>query len=356
MNIVLIASLVVAATVVIGLVVAWLFTGLSNVVTKEQESAAKEREQIRPSLTKGFEIPVEADPTAQLKAARKLAAQRAALLPRGANLQIGRLGAENQPTAFDGTDRDPITAVKIATFHGWSFLNTGGAMAAQATAETASAKAPSETVAPTKSADDLEPGKDYPYIEITDDMSPAEVRKARIANAKAKSAAVKALKESAEAAAPVTEAATAAKTAPAPSMKGEPPAKAAVASEPQPGVDYEVIEITDDMSPDEVRKARIANAKAKSAAMKKFKEAGGGAAAPAPAPEASPAGQIDGQKAEAAPGADIPADIPKPEYIEITDDMDPADVRKARIQNAKARSAYHKALRDAGIDPATVED
>jgi hypothetical protein len=353
MNIVLIASLVVAATVVIGLIVAWLFTGLSNVVTSEQESAAKEKEQIRPSMTKGFEIPVEADPTAQLKAARKLAAQRAALLPRGANLQIGGLGAENQPTAFDGTDRDPITAVKIATFHGWSFLNTGGAMAAQATAETASAKAPSETVAPVKSVDDLEPGKDYPYIEITDEMSPAEVRKARIANAKAKSAAVKALKESAEAAAPA--AAPAAKTATAPSKKAEAPAKA-VTSEPQPGVDYEVIEITDDMSPDEVRKARIANAKAKSAAMKKFKESGGGAATPSPAPEAVPAGQTDGQEADVAPAAEIPADIPKPEYIEITDDLDPADVRKARIQNAKARSAYHKALRDAGIDPATVED
>lgn len=352
MNIVLIGSLVVAATVVIGLVVAWLFTGLSNVVTKEQESAAREKEQIRPSLTKGFEIPVDADPATQLKTARKLAAQRAALLPRGANLRIGRLGAGNQPTAFDGTEQDPITAVKIATFHGWSFLNTGGALAAQATAEATSAKAPSETVAPTKSADDLEPGKDYPYIEITDDMSPAEVRKARIANAKAKSAAVKALKESGEAAAPVAEAA---RTAPAPSEKGEPPVKAA-AGEPQPGVDYEVIEITDDMSPDEVRKARIANAKAKSAAMKKFKEAGGGAAAPTPAPEAAPVGQTDGQEARATPAAEIRADIPKPEYIEITDDMDPADVRKARIQNAKARSAYHKALREAGIDPATVED
>jgi hypothetical protein len=36
--------------------------------------------------------------------------------------------------------------------------------------------------------------------------------------------------------------------------------------------------------------------------------------------------------------------------------MDPADMRKARIQNAKAKSAYNKALKAAGIDPSTVSD
>ena len=38
------------------------------------------------------------------------------------------------------------------------------------------------------------------------------------------------------------------------------------------------------------------------------------------------------------------------------DDMDPADMRKARIENAKAKSAYNKALKAAGIDPSTVSD
>jgi uncharacterized protein YggE len=34
--------------------------------------------------------------------------------------------------------------------------------------------------------------------------------------------------------------------------------------------------------------------------------------------------------------------------------MDAGQVRQARIQNAKARSAYLKALKEAGIDPASV--
>ncbi|MFZ0544464.1 MAG: hypothetical protein WAM60_03465, partial [Candidatus Promineifilaceae bacterium] len=123
--------------------------------------------------------------------------------------------------------------------------------------------------------------------------------------------------------------------------------------EPVAGVDYQMIEITDDMSPADVRKARIANAKAKSAAFKAFKESGAAAALPveeaAPAPAAQPVAA-----APAAPTVDISA-VPRPDFIEITDGMDPADVRKARINNAKAKSAYVKALKEAGIDPATVD-
>jgi hypothetical protein len=106
------------------------------------------------------------------------------------------------------------------------------------------------------------------------------------------------------------------------------------------------------MDPAEVRRACIANAKAKSAAMKKFKEAGGVAAEAAPAP--APAAEAAPAEPPAAPSA-VPASIQSPEYIEITDDMDPADIRKARIANAKAKSAYNKALKEAGIDPSTVE-
>jgi uncharacterized protein YggE len=106
----------------------------------------------------------------------------------------------------------------------------------------------------------------------------------------------------------------------------------------------------------EVRKARIANAKAKSAAMKAFKAAGSqpqsAAAVPPPAepvkPQLPPAAAV-----ETAP--EIPANIIPPEYMEISDDLSPEDIRKARIQNAKARSAYVKQLKAAGIDPSTVE-
>jgi hypothetical protein len=46
---------------------------------------------------------------------------------------------------------------------------------------------------------------------------------------------------------------------------------------------------------------------------------------------------------------------PPPELIQITDDMEPTAIRQARIANSKAKSAYKKALKAAGIDPKTVE-
>ncbi|MDX1614225.1 MAG: hypothetical protein R3300_07935 [Candidatus Promineifilaceae bacterium] len=346
MNIIIIASIVAAAVLVVGIILALVVTRFSQVVVAENEAATRERQSLNTSLTKGHEIPVDADPREQLKVARRLAAKRAAQLPRGANVRIGRQGNGKQPTAFDGVEEDPITAVKIAAHHGWQGVQTGfvSPEAAQA-----AASAPTETVAPTKSPEDLVPGEDYPYTEITDEMSPAEVRKARIANAKAKSAAVKALKEAAPAAAPAQQPAAPKQTPQA--------APAAPKSEPEPGVDYEVIEITDDMDPADVRKARIANAKAKAQAMKRFKEQGGQPAqAPAAsqqpaAPQEAATPAREGAQAEAT----IPAHIEKPDYIEITDDMEPAEVRKARIANAKAKSAFVKALKDAGIDPSTVD-
>ncbi|MCA9974084.1 MAG: hypothetical protein KC425_27920, partial [Anaerolineales bacterium] len=57
--------------------------------------------------------------------------------------------------------------------------------------------------------------------------------------------------------------------------------------------------------------------------------------------------------AAASPDAAL-AGIPKPNYIEITDDMSPDDLRKARIYNSKERSKYNKALKAAGIDPQSV--
>ncbi|MGH2538866.1 MAG: hypothetical protein ACRDHL_15865, partial [Candidatus Promineifilaceae bacterium] len=85
-----------------------------------------------------------------------------------------------------------------------------------------------------------------------------------------------------------------------------------------------------------------------------FKESGGAAAAvpvPAqaetPAPAATPAAPAP---AAARPGASVP----EPDYIEITGAMSPDQVRKARIQNSKLRSAYAKALKAAGLDPAAA--
>lgn len=352
MNVLIITSIVVTITLAVGTGLAALFVRLSNMVVAEQQAAEKEKTGYNPALTKGHKVPVEADYETQLKEARLLAAKKAAVTPRGANMRIGRLGPENQPTAFDGIGEDPITTVRVAHFHGWNILRTGATAGAQA-AGAAQSAAP--TAAPTKRPEDLVPGKDYPYIEITDSMEAGEVRRARIANAKAKAEAVKALKAAGVGAAGPAEGAAAAAPA-AQTQAAAPPQAAApaVGGEPVEGVDYEVIAITDDMTPDQVRKARIANSKAKAAAFKAFKESGGAATAPAPAVEAAPAPAEQPAAAPAAPTVDVSA-VPRPDFIEITDDMSPDEIRKARINNAKAKSAYVKALKEAGIDPATVD-
>jgi Arc/MetJ family transcription regulator len=203
-------------------------------------------------------------------------------------------------------------------------------------------------------------------IDITDDMSPEDIRKARIANSKAKSAYNKALKAAGVAPGSVEEGEV---VVPVPAGNGEAAAVSApVAARPVatgiPEPDY--IEITDDMAPDAVRQARIQNSKLRSAYNKALKAAGidpasleEGTAISAPvAPPLVAAGESE-PVSVASPSqsgtAGVAAGIPRPDYIEITDDMSPDEIRQARIQNSKLRSAYNKALKAAGIDPSTVE-
>jgi hypothetical protein len=188
----------------------------------------------------------------------------------------------------------------------------------------------------TKKPEDLVPGKDYPFTEITDEMTPQQVRQARIANSKARSAAIKALKEQA-AAAPAPTAAAASPTQ----------AEAAPAAAGIPEPDY--IEIGDDMPADEVRKARIHNARARSAYMKALKEAG---VEPGAAKPEQPQAQKQAPPSQAAP---VIPDVEPPNYIEISDDMPPDELRKARVQNARERSRFYKALKERGIDPKEYE-
>jgi hypothetical protein len=342
MNVITIAAVLIAAVIILGALLAIIARGFGRAVVNEQRGAEAEARSYNPSLTYGFKIPVEADSQTQMKAARLEAARRAASLPRGANATIGQ-GKGEVRTAYQGVGSDPISATKMAAIHGWQGLQGGASFSPAQTVTHASAV----TAPPTKSADDLVPGKDFAYIEITEDMSPAEKRKARIANAKAKSAAVKALKQST----PVVVAAPASEAAPAATAAAASPSAAG----PVAGVDYEVIEITDSMSPDEVRKARIANVKAKSAAMKEFKASG---AATAPPPQPEPAAGTATAETIPAPASSSPAPsaagIAPPELVEIVDGMPPEEVRKARIHNAKAQAAYKKALKEAGIDPSSV--
>ncbi len=353
MNAIVIASIVVTGTLLLGALLAVIFRGFGNMVDSESEALKAKTANIQPSVTFGHEIPVDADIEVQRREARKEAAKRAARLPRGANLGIGKMKAGDLSTSFDGLAEDPISAVRMAQFHGWAGLKAG-TKAPVTAVKTQDKKGPSEAVPPVTSGDDLVPGKDYPVIEISEEMSPAEKRKALIANAKAKSAAVKKAKETATAQAVPT--AEVASTPVAGKVEGT--REAGTAATPVAGVDYEVIEITDDMSADDVRKARIANAKAKSAAAKRLRETGAAVVStPVEVHEAAPPEAVAEEPSPAASemkATDIRAEIPAPNYIDITDDMDADATRKARIHNAKEKSAYNKALRAAGIDPTTV--
>lgn len=346
MNVFVFAGILGISMVVTTLIIAGVMLTLSKAVTNNNLALESSKTRYKQNVTKGHKITVTGDKEEQVKEAQREAARRAAALPRGANMNIGRLGEETLQTASQNLENDPLTAVKIAQFQGWQGLgefNKVRDSAATQTGPTAVSKAGPQVKRK------LVAGKDYDVIEITDSMDPAEKRKARIANAKSKSAAYKALKQSGQdmvAAAP-----TAASTAqPAAAKPSTAEAAASAGIEPP-----QLVEITDDMAPADVRKARIANAKAQSAYKKALKAAGidpsaqEEEAAPAPVQEAAPAPAPE-QKTTA-----VPNNVPRPDLIEITDDMDPNDVRKARIANAKAASAYKKALKAAGIDPSTVE-
>jgi len=340
--VILIAVVAILLTIIIALILASAVKGLDNAVIKSGEELKIKDRSYNPAVTLGYKIQVDGDQNTQLKEARKLAAKQAAITPRGANMQIGpQYKQDKQATAFAGVDSDPITAVKIASVHGWDGVRTGIVQL-----DPAAVAAPAAPAAGGKIK--LVPGKDYPVIELTDSMAPDEKRKARIANAKAKSAAMKAAKAAQQSGGAVPMAAVPAAATPTAAA----PAPAVVAGIVEP--DY--VEITDDMSPEDKRKARIANSKAKSAYKKALKAAGvdpKAAAAPAVAPVAAPVAEAASAPVASVPGA--AAGIAKPEIIEITDDMSPDDKRKARIANSKAKSAYNKALKAAGIDPKSMK-
>ena len=335
-----------------------LFTGLFAFAISRLDAAVAQNQidieagknQFKPASTFGFNISQDADKVVQFRDAREEAARKAVKVPRGGNMRIGRKGAELLKTTSENLENDPVSAFKIAEVQGWKGL---GEFAKLQAAAIGAAAAPVVAAGTTKTVKrKLVPGKDYEVVAITDSMSKTEKRAARIANGKAKYAAYKALKESGQdmvvEAAPVAAAAPVAEAAPSAAEA----ASAAGIEEPT------YIEITDDMDKAAKRAARIANTKAKSAYKKALKAAGISASAPAAAPAAAPPPPA-AEAAPAAPQADEApaglADIPKPDLIEITDDMDPQEKKSARISNTKAKSAYKKALKAAGIDPKSVK-
>jgi len=389
-NILLIAGAVILVTVSLGIAAAYLSTKVADVTERTKSEVASEATAV--SMTGSDTFDRSASTENQLKQARLLAAKRAAKSERGDNLRMGLKIGFRTMTASDAVETDLVTATRIAQFHSWEGLTEVGA--ALETVEQVVAEKKSEP-AMTVSAKELVPGTDFPFIEIVDGMEPAEIRKARIANAKARSAAVKALKAKgglAAAKAVVPAAATEA-VGQATGEKKSAPAVTVSAKDLVPGKDYPVVEIVDGMDPAEIRKARIANAKARSAAVKALKAKGGLTAAVGAVPaavaeveeksqaataveplsadvavaHAAPAEEVATIADSAASGvveaipeetpavvAEIPSSIPRPDYIEIVPDMDPAELRRVRISNAKAKSAFVKALKAAGVDPSTV--
>ena len=364
MLIFLIAVGAVILPLIFGIILAFGTSRLDVVVTETKEEIENKDKGYNPALTLGHRIKVDLDPVTQLKEARLLLAKKAAGQPRGANMRIGRLGQPTLKTAAQALTEDPWTAVKIALYHGWDGAKMGTAAAVAAPVARDGA-APAAVAAPSGRIE-LVPGKDYEFVEMTDSMAGAEKRQARIANARAKARGYKAAKAAREAAGGAP-AAAAAPVAAAPATQPVTAAPAVPTGIPEPNY----IEITDDMSPDEVRKARIHNSKEKSQYNKALKAAGFDpkaveagevavpAAAPAPEPALEPAAAAAGPApapvASGGPDPAVLASIPKPDYIEIIDDMSPDEIRQARIQNSKARSAYNKALKAAGIDPKSVE-
>lgn len=424
---ILLIIVVIFLVLLVGLLLAFVLSRADRMVTRTREEMVAEEKSYNPAVTLGHRIKVQADYDEQLKQARLEAARQAAALPRGANSRIGRAGVSTLEPASKALQNDPQTAVRIARFHGWDGARVGPtaavvaaappavapAAARPAAAPVAAGVAPPKLIeitanmtpeevrkarianskaeaaynkalkaassgapvappvaatvaAPAAAAAGIPLAANVPppiLIAITDGMSPEEIRKARIANAKAEAAYNKALKAAGIGAGTVAgvEAVVNAEmpgpaTVAAPSIAA-PPALAGV--EPP-----KLIEITPDMSPEEVRKARVANAKAESAYNKALKAAGidpgtlkGGSAAVATAvsPGIAPAAPVVEAPAPASPAPAAAAGIPAPKLVEITDSMSPEEVRRARVENAKAMSAYNKALKAAGIDPATVK-
>lgn len=348
MNVFTVIGIVGVLTAILTLLFAFAIYRLDAAVAENKVEIESSGQRYRPAQTGGFKIPVGEDKVVQFKEARVEAARRAAQLPRGANMRIGRQGAENITTASEELSKDPVSALKIAETQGWQGL---GEFERYQNAATATSAAPVAATGGPVVKRNLVAGKDYEVIPVSASMSGPERRTARIANAKAKAAAYRAMKAGGAdmVQAPGVPAAPAAEALP-----GQPAAPAAPSAAEVGIPEPDLIEITDDMDPADIRKARIANAKANSAYKKALKAAGvtSGQAAAQPAAAPPPAA------AAPPPPADEPAglaDIPKPDLIEITDDMDPADIRSARIANSKAKSAYKKALKAAGIDPKSVQ-
>lgn len=334
-------------------IISFVMVRLSQAVEVNNALIEREKGKYKPNVTMGHQIAVAGEQRERLTTAVNSAAKLAASRPRGGNVAIGTSDAPKIQTASKNLQADPISAFKIAEHQGWSGLGKFNELEAKVAA-TPAAPASAGPAATKQVKRKLTPGTDYAVTAIPAGVDPMEKRRIRIANAKAKAAAYKALKESGQDMMTVTTSTA----APAAAVKAPSSADQAAAA----GIEApKLIEITPNMSPDEIRKARIANSKAESAYKKALKAAGiapGGDSAPASeeaVAEVAPVAAAPSAPAAVADDGGLPGGIPKPDLVKITEGMGANEIRQARIANSKAISAYKKALKAAGIDPTTVK-
>jgi len=129
MNIFMLIAIFAFLIFFVGVALAVGFSKLSDAVVANEaamESGEKLRSSVDPKKTRGHKIATAKKFKEKVLDARSLAAKKAATMPRGANMGIGRLGTtdavENRKVSSLGVDDDPITAVKIAEHHTWNGL------------------------------------------------------------------------------------------------------------------------------------------------------------------------------------------------------------------------------------------
>ena len=102
----LIAVGVILLPLLLGGLIAWGSSRFESVVDKTREEVENKDKGYNPTVTFGHEVQVDASPEEMLKQARLEAARKAASMPRGANMRIGRKGQSNLRTAGSALDED----------------------------------------------------------------------------------------------------------------------------------------------------------------------------------------------------------------------------------------------------------
>ena len=178
MNAFIILGIVGLLTVLLAMLFAGAMLQLDTTVTENYANVEADKVKFDTKKTGGYKIELKADYDDQQEDALEAAAKRAAMMERGANMGIGRLGSKAElKTASDGVKTDAITAFKIASKQGWDNLGGGRALAKSGVAPAAAAAVATGPMVKRK----LVAGKDYAWTDYKGMPSGIEKRSAIIA-------------------------------------------------------------------------------------------------------------------------------------------------------------------------------